>query len=293
MFAPTPINPATIKLEGGQGFVEITTVRDAFLVLDSSKGGGSTYLSQANGNNGMLRKRGNPANVTDPIWSGECSESILKGETRLDGVTVDQTEGFTGKPEVLSFFTTDNVTAKALGYYNGQDASHYEMFAETILYTTPLTDEQRRGIESYLMHKWLGRMPAGYTDFRGATVTGAGTLAAPTPKYLPQFDAGFTGALEFGGFDGPFVLNGGTAATNLQDFGDRDVALAPDATIDITVVKRRAGSYKLVAGAFDPEQTSVALGTVTGIDPERVSLRVAADGIYADIDSIGMLMFVR
>lgn len=292
MLAPTPINPATIKLDGGRGFSVITTLRDGFLVLDSSKGGGSTYLSQANGNNETLRKRAALANVSDPIWSSGCGDAVLQGETRLDGVEVDQTAGFTGKPEVLSFFTTDNVTAKTLGYYN-QDAKHYEMFAETILYTTPLTDEQRRGIESYLMHKWLGKMPAGYTDFRGATVTGAGTLVAPSPKYLPQFDAGFTGALEFGGFDGPFVLNGGTAATNLQDFGDRNVTLSSAVTIDITVVKRRAGSYKLVAGTFDPAQTSLSLGTVSGFDSKRVSLRVEADGIYADIDSIGMLMFVQ
>ena len=291
MLAPTPINPATIKLEGGQGFSVITSLRDGFLVLDSSKGGGSTYLSQANGNNETLRKRAALADVSDPIWSSGCGDAVLQGETRLDGVAVDQTRGFTGKPEVLSFFTTGDVTAKTLGYYN-QDASHYEIFAETILYTTPLTDEQRRGIESYLMHKWLGRMPEGYTDFRSATVTGAGTLVAPSPKFLPQLDAGFTGALEFGGFDGPFVLNGGTAATNLQDFGDRGVVLS-SATIDVTVVKRRAGSYKLVAGTFDPAMTLVSLGTVTGVDPKRVSLRVETDGVYADVDSIGMLMFVR
>ena len=289
IMAPTPINPATVKLEGGQGFTELTNVRDVFLVLDSSMGGGSTYLSQANGNNGSLRKRGTRPETGAPIWSDGCGDEVRRGETRLDGVVVDPDGGFTGRPEVLSLHAAGNVTAKALGHYE-QDRSHYEIFAETLLYTTPLSEEQRRGIESYLMLKWLDKVPEGCSDFRGATVTGAGTLVAPAPRYLPQVGAGFEGTVELDAFDATFVLNGGTSAENAVSFGVHAPRLA-DAVVDVKVMKRHAGAYLLASGVA--EGSTVTLGRVEGVAPDRVHVRVVGTDVYADVDSVGMLMIVR
>lgn len=121
-------------------------------------------------------------------------------------------------------------------------------------------------------------------------MTGSGTLVAPSPKYLPQIGGSFTGAVELGGFDGPFVLNGGTSAENAVSFD----ACAPkftDAVVDVRMVKRHAGTYLLASGVA--EGSTVTLGSVEGIEAARVRVRVTGTSVYADVEPIGMVLIVR
>jgi len=266
------------------------TFRTLFLVLDSSRGGGSTYLSRAGGTDGTLRHRGKTPTTSDPIWSESCSDNIKNGATWLDGVSVNgAADGFTGKPEVLSAVSTANVTAKALGYYI-YSASPQECFAETLLYSTAVGDADRAGIESYLMLKWLDELPAGYADFRQATVTGAGTLVVPSLKYLPQLGAGFAGSVELGGFTEAFVINGAGAAQNAVMFETYAPKLV-NATVDVKVTKSANGAHLVASGVA--EGSTVTLGNVTGFASERVRARVEGDKVYVDLIPRGMVFIVK
>ena len=52
-----------------------------------------------------------------------------------------------------------------------------------------------KGIEAYLMGKWIGRLPEGYADIRNATVAGTGTVQVAVGSQRPNIDRGFEGTV--------------------------------------------------------------------------------------------------
>ena len=170
-----------------------------------------------------------------------------------------------------------------------------EIMGEWILYTKVQSEETRKAIEAYLMLKWLGKLRDGFSDFRGMTVTGAGTLAMSSPDYLPTLDAGFTGTLEFSQETWAFTLptDGGAAAVDAVDLSGRTVALPAAVAVDIDMTGAKAGTYSLLSvGAFTGD-TDVALGTVTGKGNKIVELLATPTGISVKVRARGVIFSLR
>ena len=181
-------------------------IRQAFLVLDTSKGGGTPLLDTV-GANGVVRARYGTKFPGD-TWSRPIHASggrttggvFTEGRAWLDKAEVDPyVHGFTGRPEVLTLETTGDFPAAFLGYYGANDSNagidNYEIIGEVLFYSAPLSDADRALVQDYLMHKWSGRIvnPA-YSDMSRARLTGAGTLVAGLDGALPDI-SGFTGTL--------------------------------------------------------------------------------------------------
>jgi hypothetical protein len=189
-------NPAHIGT-ANTGYHTPTNVQTAFIVLDSSRGGGVpiTYDVAAT----QVFTRDNPQSAASPIWGSATASAVKYGQTYLDGVSVNgAARGYSGTAELLSFVATNVVQAAFFGFYGAGNESatwNRERLGEIILFESALSDTARADVEAYLMAKWLGRARAGYSDFAAATVTGSGTVTAAKISQLPVLGAGFTGAI--------------------------------------------------------------------------------------------------
>lgn len=189
-------------------------VRAGFIVTDSIRGGGSpvqTAVNSVKGND--IYTRGVTARSSDPIWNAQSSDKIRNGETRLNAVTVDQTKGFGGRAEVLSFRPTEASGVAVMGNFNagqgtlGETAGNsFESLGEMLFYSTALSDEQVLTVESYLMYKWLGLVVGGFHDMRETTVAGSGRVVAPDAASLPKIDPAFGGMVALTGGSAVFEI---------------------------------------------------------------------------------------
>ena len=183
-------------------------MQQAFMVLDTSKGGGTPLLDTSNGS-GIVKKR---FGVTVPgdDWTksihangGRKTEGVfLGGKAWLNKTEVDPyTHGFTGKPEILTLETTGDFPVGFLGCYGEQDnkkLANFEIMGEVIFYSAPLSAEDRAKVQDYLMYKWLGKVDnAVYSDASAATLSGNGrvTAAGFDDPALPALSSAFTGTL--------------------------------------------------------------------------------------------------
>ena len=137
-------------------------IRQAFMVLDTSAGGGTPLLDKSDAS-GVVKAR---YGVTRP--GDTYSKSIhangdrktggvfLNGKAWLNKTQVDPyTHGFTGKPEVLTLETTGNFPAGFLAYYGVHDGyrdGNYEVMGEVIFYSKPLSDDDRAKVQDYLIY---------------------------------------------------------------------------------------------------------------------------------------------
>lgn len=176
--------------------IQGTSVGTGFIVLDSSRTKFTPVMSAMDGGSGDIRNRseGSPSAA---IWQGSTADKVKNGETRLNGVAVDQTKGFTGCPEVLAFRPTAAATVGVFGAYKDTESKVTNgeglLMGEAILYSTKLSDEDTARIEGYLMRKWFGILPPTCVDPRAATVAGFGTVKVDDIAKLPRFDAAFAG----------------------------------------------------------------------------------------------------
>lgn len=168
-------------------------VRTAFVVQDSVRGGGNPLLNQVFGNNVIASRE--QGSWKETMWLAGKPVAFAEGENRLDGVAVDYAQGFLGRPEVFTVRGTGQVDTPVIGSYNNSHgaASKGEIIGEVLLYSTALEDEAVKGIEAYLMGKWLGRLPDGFADVRQSTVAGAGTVLISKGTNMPRIDGGFEG----------------------------------------------------------------------------------------------------
>ena len=204
-------------------------VRTAFIVQDSVRGGGSPLLGDVNGSGSLPPAKRYGSDWTQTIWPGDKPAEFVNGEARLNGETVDYRDGFLGQPEVFAIRGTGSVNAPVVGSYeNSERGRKYgEIIGEILLYSTALSDGQVKGIEAYLMGKWIGRLPAGYADIRNATVTGNGTVSVAVGSQMPQIDKSFAGEVA--------VASGGNFEMTIEtDTGDVRGALdCPAATLSL------------------------------------------------------------
>ena len=274
--------------------------KSAFFVLDTTKGGGTVVATAANGTTGSFRTRGS-STQPKPIWPNTNADDVKNAPTYLDGVQVNgATDTFSLKPEVLSFSLPEEseATMKVFGFSGTSAAekpTNDEIMGEWLLYTKVQSEETRKAIEAYLMLKWLGKLRDGFSDFRGMTVTGAGTLAAEGAEYLPPLTTAFTGTVELTRASQSFTLpqRGGDAAVNAVNLPNHTVALPAMVTINLDATGASPGDYRLMTVGSFAGETSYVTGTVTGHDPRRVVLRSSSTGLYVRVVPKGISVSFR
>lgn len=281
--------------------------RTYFLVTDSCRGGGDTLRGGVS-SAGVFGSRGSYPARSKQIWNAS-DDRIKNGTTRLNGLAVASptSTGFTGEPEVLSLCTKDSaVSFGALGNFSNTESTNNftcavhgfgEMFGELLVYDRELDEDQRKGIETYLLNKWIGRLPKGYTDWRGATIDGNGTVLAPTAAHLPKFAAGFTGDVRLTeSADLAFTYRDGTIADAL-DFGGGSFAFAEASKVTVTVAtRRRPGEYVLAeAGALTGKLPSLALsGEAANVGDSKLYALAVKDGkLVLTVSGVGMVLMIR
>ena len=230
-------------VDGVSGASEATlSVRTAFYVQDSCRGGGSAAMDQVGGSGNVLPVRNNA--YTSPIWPNSATAEVREGANRVNGAAVAVKDGWTGLPEVFSFRTkTAGVNAKFLAAYTDTEnvppaEQKGRIQGESLWYSTALDDATMLGIESYLMNKWLGRLPEGYVDVRAATVTGTGSVSAPTAAQLPKIGADFSGTVTAGTGDFTMTIDPATGAVE-------GAIIAPGVTLAVPAARSVTVRYVL------------------------------------------------
>ena len=195
-FVSCPKLPRSAFYNGGYSeLVSSMDVRTAFVVQDSVRGGGRPLLNNVGGTTA-------PKNRANGIWTQTISPDdqpsvLVNGENRLNGNVVDYTKGFLGQPEVFTVRATGVRNLPFIGCYLNSEhgTKNGEIIGEVLLYGTELSDDQVKGIEAYLMGKWIGLLPDGYADIRNATVAGTGTVQVAVGSQRPNIDRGFEGTV--------------------------------------------------------------------------------------------------
>lgn len=271
-------------------------VRTAFVALDSSHGGGMPLIDTV-GANGQIKAREPTTSLSMPIWTNTTVAAVCSGTTRLDGKVVNGTNtGYTGWPEILTLETTGNVPICYFGYYGGDSAKtpNAEIFGEILLYDTLLDDATRTRIEVYLMNKWTGRLPAGYADFRAATVTGSGSVRVPNVANLPSFE----------NFDGTGVVTQAAFAFTLDPSATPAVpdALTMPCALDLPAActatvtcatKPRAGTYTLISAASFARPTTWTLNAAGTAGNATLKLRATNNALLLDVINPGATIIIR
>jgi len=273
--------------------------RTAFFVQDSVRGGGNPVLDSILGTGDI--KRRTTADPASPIWVNGTTENFANGTIHINGVASESSGGFTGKPEVFSFMTASTTFNAGFiaNYMNTENTSaqNGEIIGEVLFYNREVTGAERLGIEAYLMCKWLGWLPEGYSDASGATVAGTGTVVAPSAARLPSFAPGFEGDIQVASGDFAYTYD---SATTPKLGGS--VISAPVATLSLPAsctatvtfaTPPEAGSYALVtsAGFTSPVVWSLSTSGSTGGRP--VSLRVSGGNVWLDVFKGGLTIIVR
>ena len=215
---------------------------------------------------------------------------------------VDQTKGLTGAPEVLSLTAAGDVSAMCVDTLYSTESSNGTVqrsygiiHGEMLMYDSELDADVLANLEAYLMGKWTGVLPDGWSDLRGATVTGgAGTVTAPFAK-LPAFGDGFTGTIAMPDDAFAFTYDGSAEDPVLDAFVARGATLDLPAAVTVTVNcshVRGGTSVPLfdVAGFAD----SVAWTLVAnGADDKKLALREDNGKLMLDVIPPGLMIIVR
>ncbi|MBR4651950.1 MAG: hypothetical protein IKO72_01185 [Kiritimatiellae bacterium] len=176
------------------------STRTAFCAHNTVRGGGTPLLDNISNLGTVWARMEGPG---QSLWRNGPSV-YANGENRLDGVVINPVNGYDGRPEVYTIRGTGAVNVPFVESYIHSEKKTYEEGRSTILgemlwYSTALTDDEVAGIESYLMKKWLNKVPKGFADVSGVTVSGAGDVAVGDALTAPRFDASFAGNVAVGG----------------------------------------------------------------------------------------------
>ena len=290
----------------GDGGTYQQAMQTLFMVQDSVNGGGHPFADGVNVNSPVLYKQriGAASAVGQPIYPSGSDGILTQGLTCIDGREVDgTTESFGARPEVLTVVPTNTFNMVAIGQLGNSENmvnGHHEVIGEIMIYNRKLEAAERKVVEAYLSYKWLGIANAGYSALTDATVTGAGKVTATSAALLPKFAAGFTGTVSVPLADGlAFTLATADNATTVEgalDFGGGALEI-PAGVTSLTVsvaasgAKPHSGSYKLIGWAAKPAVTWNL--SLDGWTREQCALRVADDGLYLDLERLGMTVIVR
>lgn len=280
--------------------------KTVFVVIDTSRGGGTPFSHFAGASSGDIIRRG--TSYKDPIWNSRCKDIIKNGTTWLDGVEVDGTaRGFNGRPELMTFQPAaeggaeGTVTAiKAFACCNLSTSTlNQEILGEILAFNRVLPDGERADVEAYLMRKWLGKAATGYVDFRDATVTGAGTVAVASQEALPKFGSDFAGTVELADGALAFTLDATDAKAapqvkNALKLGANALKLPETVTVNVAVEgKAVSGTYTLI----EADMGDVDVGTwtlqVTGAGSLRSELVLKDGSVAVKLTDTGTVIFIR
>ena len=275
------------------------TYRTIIMVIDSSRGGGSPFLHYAGG--GDTGNRGTNPTMDTPIFNN-CTETFTNANVYLNGVAVAPNPaqaGFSGRCEVYSTVLPDGGvgSVKAFAYCNSTySILNQEKIGEILMYNTRLDDATRESIEAYLMRKWLGKVPEGYSDFSDLTVTGSGTLKVSSIADLPQLGAGFTGDVKIAASRLAFTFAEGTTVANEAISAANTAFTLPSAvTVDVSFAARpEAGRYTLFT-ANVANEVAWTKGTVVNAKAKNVRLvwDAAAKTLFAEVRPSGTAIILR
>lgn len=297
-------NYLKFSTNGEESGARAINIRSAFIISDSSRGGGTPLLDSAAGV--KIKNRSSKsavAKASDPIWKSDTDATVTGGTTYLNGRPVDGTKsGFTGMPELFAFETTADLGISHVGGYNTTEQtfgeSYGEFLGESIFFDSVLSEGDRRQVEAYLMWKWLYRLPAGYDNFAAATISGSGRVASASLAGLPALDAAYSGAVAVTGD----VLDFGFSSSSSSVSGalivpDATLSLAGEVTVNVHVDGRRVqgGKYTLVdvkAIEGSPVFRLNLIGDVSETVRESVSLVVEGGRVSLVRVPAGMLITV-
>lgn len=188
--------------------VSSVSVRQGFIVADTSLGGGNPIGSSVGFDDGAIKPR-DGWDVNSPIWNADNGTKMAT--TWLDTRVVDPAKGFSGRPEVLSFASEDDLAVGVFGYYKGLVGGlegNSEILGEILLYAEELPDDDRTLVQEYLMAKWFGDYSGKYANFSGTTVSGSGSVKVADLGTLPKFASTFSGKVLVTGTCHTFDLTG-------------------------------------------------------------------------------------
>lgn len=285
---------------------EGTSGRMAFIVSDSVRGGGTPIFDapdsfDSNGPNGLgkIKLRKNQVH-TASIWPKDTGSEVTGGKQYLNGDEVDgSTAGFTGAPEVFAFSTTEDLNFGFQGCYSNSERgnTYGEVLGESLYFSRVLTETERNSVTSYLMWKWLGRLPAGYTAFGETTLSGAGTITGVPLAALPKLSDDFTGTVEltestldFGVSTPDCPVEGALVAKGAT------LAMTGAVTLNVALENGRlkTGSYTLIDMAAFSGVTGWRLNLVGASDPNgRAKLVVEGGKVVLQIAKGGFIAIVK
>ena len=277
--------------QGGDWSNATLPVKTAFIVMDSSKGGGVPIIDKSSPNTDV--KARDYWNHDSPIWGNGTATYLTGGETRLNGMRVDGSKsGFTGGPELFSF-TTDDTKALAagfFGFYNAMREGGCEILGEIMLFSTVLDAATRENIERYLMVKWLGDVPS----WRGSIVSGCGRVVADQPRSLPSFTDDFNGVVELTAEGLEFTLDGVSKAVLDAVSVSGELRLAETGTLSLTFADGRpkGGAYTLATFGALAEPGLANWTLPTQVDGRNCRVCVLPTSVVALFDQ-GSLIILR
>lgn len=221
-------------------------VRMAFILSDSCRGGGSPLLDDTRGNKIKGRNTKNPAS---PIWQSGTDPIVTDGQTYLDGVVVDgRTVGFSGRPELFAFSTTDTIELTHLGDLDNS-SNHRgwgEILGESIFFNRVLDEDERHAVETYLMSEWLGVLPQGFVSLAPASVSGTGLLK--TSRAVLPAHATFSGTFELADETLQYAVSEDRLVLGVMDYPSATLAFPDHVAVRIALPQKklRAGDYVLI-----------------------------------------------
>ena len=282
----------------GTGSNPIGSVREGFMVLDTSRNGGGTPIGVDVSMSTTRRSK-----AASAIWP-QTSGVFTNVTTRLDNVAINGTDPncrFSGRPEVFEFsFAAPWNPAFFGSYQDGQNAEgNWEIIGESIFYSMPLSAAQRAEVTAYLAYKWFGKVMKGYNDLSRLTVAGAGRVEAPSLAALPRAADGFSGTFACAARRYAFTLDPAanrTAATDAVTVA-QPLELPADLAVEVSWTgDLRAGKYRLVtapnltlAGDGAPKLVLSGVNSL-GYQPK---LETSSTGLVLIVPSLGTQFIVR
>lgn len=288
--------------------VEPIDAKTVVMVQDSSRGGGTPFMSTVGDTGTVLSPRlttyaAMPPDPALPIWREKSATTFANGETRLDGKLVNGiTGGFNARPEVLAAVNSTGFPFGATGYCLYMEGVPVdtrpdvgEIQGEVLVFADVLSTENREKVEAYLMHKWLGTMNAGYGIYTNMTITGSGTVTLAAGAQRPKFGAGFTGTAAIADNEFAFMIDKATqTVTGALDFGGATLSLPSACTLDITFVPSAAtGTYRLISAGALANDVNWTLALHGKTDTGQCKLLVSGGNVDLIVVPVGTAVIVR
>ena len=247
-----------------------------------------------------------PPDPAMPIWRSNSARLFANGSTYLDGMAVDgANQGFNGRAELLTAVGGASFPFGATGYCFYMEGvsedvhlSPGEIQGEIMVYDCELSSAERCKVEAYLMHKWLGKVNAGYGVYTNLTIKGEGSVLLDSVVQMPQFSPDFTGKVAVSADGFSFALGeDGNVVGGFLDFAESEVAFPETCVLNVVCASAPAvGRHKLMStGGF-----SSPIDWKLNVTVEKGSMRnrscyvvVEGGNVYLVVNPAGTTIVLR